>query len=174
MQIFQSAIIIFTIFIMGVSFSNAQEKNDKMLIGIITSLDLQKGPYAEWYNEFSNDYQVDNTSLEGLNRLMEGVEVKIVMGTWCHDSKREVPRFYKIFSTRNIPEAQVEMIALNRKKQSPNAEIYNMAITNTPTFIFYKNGEELNRIVETPVESLEKDLVKILKGQAYRNSKMLE
>ena len=37
MQIFQSAIIIFIIFIMGVSFSNAQEKNDKMLIGIITS-----------------------------------------------------------------------------------------------------------------------------------------
>ena len=36
MQIFQSAIIIFIIFIMGVSFSNAQEKNDKMLIGIIT------------------------------------------------------------------------------------------------------------------------------------------
>ena len=66
------------------------------------------------------------------------------------------------------------MIALNRKKQSPNGEINNMAITNTPTFIFYKNGEELNRIVETPVESLEKDLVKILKGQAYRNSKMLE
>jgi hypothetical protein len=30
----------------------------------------------------------------------------------------------------------------------------------------------MNRIVETPVESLERDMVKILSGQDYRHSKL--
>jgi thiol-disulfide isomerase/thioredoxin len=101
--------------------------------------------------------------------LLEGVEIKVVMGTWCHDSKREVPRFYKILSHKTD---NIEMIALDRKKQSPNGETDAMAITNTPTFIFYKNGKEMNRIVETPVDSLERDMIKILSGKEYRHSKM--
>ena len=31
-----------------------------------------------------------------------------------------------------------------------------------PTFIFYRNGEELGRIVETPEDTLEKDLAEIV------------
>ena len=46
------------------------------------------------------------------------------------------------------------MIALDRKKQTLNGETNGMEITNTPTVIFYKDDLEMNRIVETPVESL--------------------
>lgn len=91
------------------------------------------------------------------------------MGTWCHDSKREVPGFYKILDQNA---ENIEMIALDRKKQTPNGETNGMEITNKPTFIFYIDGLEMNRIVETPVESLERDMVKILSGQDYSHSKM--
>ena len=158
--------------IMSVSICNAQEKNNEMLLGVITSADLQKAPYESWYNKGNNEYQVDEASLENLKTLMKGVDVKIMMGTWCHDSKREVPRFYKMLSVSGISEGQVEMIALDKKKKAPNGEIDNIEITNTPTFIFYKNGQEMNRIVERPVESLEEDLVKILKEKPYRHSKI--
>jgi tetratricopeptide (TPR) repeat protein len=36
-----------------------------------------------------------------------------------------------------------------------------------PTLIVYENGLELNRINESPVESLERDLLKILRKEAY-------
>lgn len=151
----------------------AQENKTEDLLGVISKADLQKGPYATWYNENDQAYQVDQAALVGLDQLLEGVEVKIIMGTWCHDSKREVPRFYKILSNVATGEDKAEMIALDRKKQAPNNETEGMGITNTPTFIFYKDGKEMNRIVETPVESLEKDMVKILKGETYKHSKLL-
>ena len=152
--------------------TSAQENKTEMLLGVITKQDLQEKPFASWYNASSDGYNVDEASLKNLENLIKGVDVKIVMGTWCHDSKREVPRFYKILSSQGIAESQVEMIAVNTKKHAPNGETDNMAITNTPTFIFYKEGVELNRIVETPVEALEIDMMKILKGETYRHSKM--
>ncbi|MDG1996461.1 MAG: thioredoxin family protein [Emcibacteraceae bacterium] len=172
MKIFRSIVMLVITLISSVSIGNAQQTSNEMLLGVITSADLQKAPYESWYNKENDDYEVDETSLENLKTLMKGVDVKIIMGTWCHDSKREVPRFYKMLSVSGVSEKQVEMIALDRKKMAPNGEIDNMEITNTPTFIFYKNGQELNRIVEKPVESLEKDLVKVLKKQPYRHSKM--
>lgn len=155
------------------SSSLAQENKTENLLGVISKADLQKDPYATWYNENDQAYQVDQAALSGLDQLFEGVEVKIVMGTWCHDSKREVPRFYKILSNVAAGEDKAQMIALDRKKQAPNNETQGMEITNTPTFIFYKDGKELNRIVEIPVVSLEKDMMKILKGEAYKHSKLL-
>jgi thiol-disulfide isomerase/thioredoxin len=161
-------ILIMVVAIWGMtSFSaNAQ---DEMLLGVISKADLQQTPYAAWYTENDQNYQVDSAALSGLDELLSGVEIKIVMGTWCHDSQREVPRLYKILSSYN---ADTEMIALDRKKQAPGNEIDDMGITNTPTFIFYKDGVELNRIVEVPVESLEKDMIKILQKSPYKHSKM--
>jgi hypothetical protein len=64
------------------------------------------------------------------------------------------------------------MYALDRKKLSENSEATSMNIQNTASIIFYKNGVELNRIVERPVVSLEKDMMAILSGKNYRHSKM--
>ncbi len=142
------------------------------LFGVISSSDLQNAPYNEWYSTNYSDYQVDQAALASLDNLLDGIEVKIIMGTWCHDSKREVPRFYKILSSLNGASIEDQMIALDREKKAPNGEIDGMGITNTPTFIFYRDGQELNRIVEVPIESLEKDMAKILKGEDYRHSKL--
>lgn len=166
-----SRIVALIIFAVGLPMSGiSQEKSDDLL-GVITVSDLKMGPHATWFEKNDQAYKVDRASLAGVDALLEGVEIKVVMGTWCHDSKREVPRFYKIL--KDASGADVEMIGLDRKKQAPNDEIDGMGITNTPTFIFYKNGEELNRIVETPVESLEKDMMKILNGADYTHSKLL-
>ena len=43
-------------------------------------------------------------------------------------------------------------------------------IQRTPTFIFFKNGVEIGRIVETPRDSLENDILKIVSGQEYKHS----
>ena len=33
-----------------------------------------------------------------------------------------------------------------------------------------KNGKEINRIVEFPIETIEKDIYKILSGNEYKNA----
>ena len=45
-----------------------------------------------------------------------------------------------------------------------------MNIHHVPTFILYQNGIEVNRIIETPVESLEKDLIAIIQAKKYSSN----
>ncbi len=157
----------------GLSLS-AQAKQDENgdLLGVISKEQLLNEPYASWYIESDQAYTVDEAALAELKAMLDGVNVKIVMGTWCHDSKREVPRIHKILSFAGVNQSAIEMIGVDRNKQLASGEIDGLGLTNTPTFIFYRDGLELNRIVETPVESLEKDMVKILTGAEYRHSKM--
>ncbi|MEM1407485.1 MAG: hypothetical protein AAGG59_11970, partial [Bacteroidota bacterium] len=50
---------------------------------------------------------------------------------------------------------------------SPGREESGQNIHRVPTFIFHKNGEEIGRIVESPKESLEVDMLKIVTGENY-------
>ncbi len=165
-------IVLLSVWGMNGAVGQEHRESNVDLLGKISKEDLQQAPYAEWFDEGVKNYQVDRDALSGVEDLLDGIDVKIVLGTWCHDSKREVPHIYKILEGANLAADKITMIALDRKKQAPDGEIDGMGITNTPTFIFYRGGNELNRIVEKPVESLEKDIVRILKGEEYRHSKL--
>jgi thiol-disulfide isomerase/thioredoxin len=97
---------------------------------------------------------------------LEGVDLLVFMGTWCEDSQRELPHFYKILDHLGIPESRLRVVALDnhpdRRKTSPDGAEQGWNIDYVPTFIFLKNGKELGRIVETPLASLERDMINIL------------
>lgn len=84
------------------------------------------------------------------------------MGSWCSDSQREVPRFYRIMDDAGITNDKIELISVNREKKVPGMDINNLRIERVPTFIIYDGIKELGRIIETPAETLEKDLLRIL------------
>jgi len=96
------------------------------------------------------------------------------MGTWCGDSKKEVPKLYKVLEACNFPEEQLTVIAVNRSadmyKQSPKHEEKGLNIHRVPTIIFYKDGKEINRIVEHPVKSFEKDIQNIVTVNTYKSN----
>ncbi len=83
------------------------------------------------------------------------------MGTWCSDSKREVPRFYKIIKLINYDENKIELICVDRKKEVTNYDVSNYDIKYVPTFIFLKDEKEIGRIIESPKQKLEEDLLEI-------------
>ena len=84
------------------------------------------------------------------------------MGTWCHDSKREVPRFYKILNTLDYDQTNLQIIGLKKDKKGFFNDYSYYKITNTPTFIFFKGGNEIGRITEKPTGSLELQIQLIL------------
>lgn len=141
-------------------------------MGKISPVDLQKETYGVWYKKNQDNYEVEADPATQLLPLLQDVKVKIIMGTWCHDSQRQVPRFYKILDSIKADLTQIHMIAVDMEFSAVGHDISALGITNTPTFIFYRGGQEINRIVEVPVESLEKDMLAILRGQGYRHSKM--
>jgi hypothetical protein len=109
---------------------------------------------------------VDSSVLAELNGRLNDVSITIITGTWCSDSRVELPAFFKIIDYLRYPEEKLTMIAVNEEKEIPGSSIldkYNLELV--PSFIFYRNGSELGRIQEMPEESLEKDMVRIVTGQ---------
>jgi thiol-disulfide isomerase/thioredoxin len=135
-----------------------------ILLGKINREGLEKAPYAGWFNPAYQKYNVDKTSLSNVN--LKGVEIKLFIGTWCSDSQREVPRFYKLLDQLGYSSKKVEMVGLDnhpdRRKTSPDGSEKGWKIEYVPTFIFLKDGKEIGRIIESPMASLEKDLAGIL------------
>jgi len=139
------------------------DKTDKpMLIGHTTLEVFNDTSFSWWWNSEYNMYDVDRVDVEKLKVKLEDVDIKIVMGTWCSDSRTEVPHFYKILDEINYPNGKVTLINVNRDKQGLENEVEGLDINFVPTFIFYKAGEEIGRIIEMPYETLEKDMIELV------------
>lgn len=151
-------------------FSGYAQTEEEMLIGEISVSDLKEAPFSDWYEESYNTYNLEDLKSDELNRLLKGVKIKIFMGTWCSDSQQEVPHFYKILDELKFKPKNIELIAVNREKTTPDSFEKGLDIQRVPTFIFFKEGTELGRIVEYPIESLEADMLKILSGAEYAHA----
>lgn len=139
------------------------EKSGKpMLLGICDRTAFADTSFAWWFNSEFDNYTVDSVVLKDVSDKLKDVKITIVMGTWCSDSRREVPRFYKILDALNYDQKNLTLICVDRKKTAPTEDVDKLDIKSVPTFIFYKDDVEIGRIIETPKETLEKDLIKIM------------
>ncbi|WP_224489648.1 thioredoxin family protein [Robertkochia flava] len=149
---------------------NAEPAQEQMLLGTQERAALEEAPYKGWYQANYKEYTPDAEFVEKLKPLVEGVKITVFMGTWCEDSQREVPAFFKLLDELQVSEEAVTLITMNREKTTPENLEKGLEITNVPTLIFTKNGKELNRIVEFPIDTLEEDMYKILSGQEYKHA----
>jgi hypothetical protein len=74
------------------------------------------------------------------------------------------PGFFKVLDHVEFPAETMKLVMVDRDKKSGTDAEDGKNIHHVPTFIFYKDGMELGRIVETPIESLEDDIFNILIG----------
>jgi thiol-disulfide isomerase/thioredoxin len=135
------------------------------ILGYFNPERLTHYPYSTWYLKGFDDYQLNT---DALNKLLDinkdELSIKIVMGIWCPDSRREVPRFMRVLDAWQFPLTKVTFIGVDDAKQSPVGEYLKLNIERVPTFILYKNNIEAGRIIENPTTSLEQDMVNILTG----------
>nr|MDA3780969.1 hypothetical protein [Bacteroidales bacterium] len=113
--------LVFLFFILPI-FAFSQEKSnvvydenagEDILLGNFTKQDIKQKPFIDWYNIEYNNYTVDVNELENLDldELQNSV-INIIMGSWCGDSKREVPRFYKILEYLKFDNNNIKAIAV--------------------------------------------------------------
>ncbi|WP_298494241.1 thioredoxin family protein [uncultured Algibacter sp.] len=173
---------ILIIFLLSLHFSFSQDlnhieldkKGNEILLGEINKKGLTSNSFNTWFSKNYNDYLVHKAITKKLKDSLKDYKIKVFLGTWCGDSKKEVPRFYKVIEAAKFPENQLQVIAVNRTKdaykQSPNHEEEGLNIHRVPTFIFYKKGKEVNRIVEHPKETLERDMLSIVTDNKYTSN----
>lgn len=146
-----------------------------MLLGTVDVAALQAEPFGEWFQSGYDDYTPDAKTLDALKQQgADGRHLTIFFGTWCGDSRREVPRLMRLLDVAGWPEDQRRLVAVDRSddwhKRSPDGEEQGYEVYRVPTIVIEQNDQERGRIVEHPVLSLERDLLSILHQDGYQPS----
>lgn len=109
----------------------------------------------------------DAAASQALASVQSGADVTIFLGTWCGDSRREVPRLWKAIQLAggSVP-FEIHYVGVDREKKEPVAPVTNNDVRYVPTFIVQREGREVGRVVEESPNGIEKDLLALLTGQA--------
>ena len=139
------------------------EKNgEPLILGYCPVSEMNDSVFFNTWTPEYNNYQPDFETLDKLEGKLDGVMIQIVFRSTCSDSREQLPRLFKILNELNYDLNSITLIGVNREKKGLSNEAEGLDIQFVPTIIFYKDGSEIGRIVETPAESLEKDLLKII------------
>jgi hypothetical protein len=165
--------LFFLLLLLALSLSYAQEKSKivtdektgkNMYMGFGDKSVFKDTAFSTWYDAEHDVYTPDTKVLEAITpEMMKDVKLTIVLGTWCKDTKREVPRLMKIFETIKYDDKNINFIFVNRDKKNPFGDIEALNVKHIPNIIFYRGEKELGRIIEAPEDTLEKDLLKFIK-----------
>ena len=171
-------ILLLTITTMLIGCTSSKDKNlnqtvthedSIMLLGEVNRDGLKMDAFDSWFGPGYNDYQPKPEVIKELKPLMKDVEITVFLGTWCEDSHRDIPDFFRVLDEVGFNESKLTMYAVDEEKVTPEKEVLAYDIKQVPTFIFYRDGEEINRIVEYSMYSLEQDMLDILSGKNYIN-----
>ena len=126
--------------------------------------DISRTELLESHEVFKRNYDAHEVTA-GIDGLPADLKVKILFGTWCHDSEREVPRMLKLLAASGVKEENISLISLDIRKEEPEGRAKALDVRFTPTFIFFSDGIELGRIVERPNGELQSDLRTLIFGE---------
>jgi len=131
------------------------------MVGQCKKIDFENELCSSWFFEEYNNYNPDPAIIALLKEQVP-VPGLIFLGTWCSDSQREVPRFFKIVELAGWCPDNYDIYCLDRKKSVPGVDVAAYNIEFVPTFIFFDGESELGRIIETPTTTIEGDVLKII------------
>ena len=155
--------LILLLFFAGfITETSAQDTDNDYLTGSVTLQELKTDTlFSDIFAQEFKNYRVSHT--KKISELLNNINIKIVLGTWCHDSQIQVPRFLKVVSEAGYDLNKIEILAVNKKKELPGQKHQTLNIKRVPTFIFTNgNGTEIGRIIESPDKTLENDLIALL------------
>ena len=111
--------------------------------------------------------EIDREAAVALASVEPGAEVTIVLGTWCSDSGREVPRFWRALDeVGGLVPFEIGYLAVDREKEEPAELLAGLDLEYVPTFLVRRGGEEVGRVVESAPGGIERDLLALLTGES--------
>ena len=134
----------------------------KIIKGLFDRDVFKNDTLCSWFKYNYDSYALDSASIIEMKPLLNEFHFIVVLGTWCGDSKREVPKQLKIFDVAGVAESKIMIFGVDRSKKSPDGTTDKYNVLRVPTLIVMKGGEEVGRIVENPRTSQEKDLLHLL------------
>ncbi|RPJ70852.1 MAG: hypothetical protein EHM24_14255 [Acidobacteria bacterium] len=133
------------------------------LTGHVTRSALEN--YETWKALRAEDYTPEPAAVQAIAARGRDVDTLAVVATWCPDSKRDVPRYFKILDQAGMGLDRLTLVAVDRTKKDAEGLTERYGITRVPTFVFFRGGTEIGRVVERPATTLERDIATIVAKQ---------
>jgi thiol-disulfide isomerase/thioredoxin len=136
-------------------------KDEYIEIGWLDRSVLDRSEHYQFKARFDT-VQVDQNLTALISNTSSNVNFLVFFGTWCGDSRREVPHFLKILDQCGIPSSRTKLYGVDRSKRSKDGLTDQYHIERVPTFIFLEGDKEIGRITERPEGTLEANILSIL------------
>ncbi|MFZ4414217.1 MAG: thioredoxin family protein [Bacteroidales bacterium] len=160
------AVCIFMIFSLQAQKLNKKmmdtKSNKEILNGKCNLKGLKEAEFGKIFKKEYKNYLPANEVIALLQPKMMNISFEIILGTWCGDSKEQLPRFIRILDAVKYKTKTIPFLCVDRSFKADGFDREKQNILKIPTFIIYRNNIEIGRIVETPLQTLEKDLLDIL------------
>jgi len=115
------------------------------------------------WRQIYDDFVPDPALIEIVKQALLGRRATVVFGSWCDDSKNNVPLFLKIVDALAVPEFEVVYLAVEKKSvDGQKYYLEGLRVEKVPTFIFFIGENEIGRIIENPRESILQDMLQIV------------
>lgn len=145
--------------------ATSEAAGDHVLVGKVTREQVENAVPAWVGNTVGSE--IDPQAAVALADVAPGAEVEIYFGTWCSDSAREVPRFWRALDeVGGVVPFTIVYEAVDRAKNRPKELVESVDLRYVPTFIVRRDGHEVGRIVEHAPHGIETDLLALLTGKA--------
>jgi cyclophilin family peptidyl-prolyl cis-trans isomerase/HEAT repeat protein len=138
---------------------------DPLLVGDVTADQLFE---LEAWSPAADDPPLDPEALARLRASADGARLVTVLGTWCHDSVREVPALLRVLA--EVDGLDHRMVAVDRTKRLPrDDELASLApggvVDRVPTvFVLDRDGRLRGAVVESADGPWERRLADLLEA----------
>lgn len=154
--------LLFILFGSILIFSGSVSAQNSDLLGPTTEQEIRE--QHRIFDIYTKRYQPEEAAVQYLSSVQDSVTIYVLFGTWCHDSKREIPALFKTLELADNENIRVEYTAMSRQKTDPTNAYERWDLKYTPTMIVVRNGKEVGRFVEESESNLESELVQILRS----------
>jgi thiol-disulfide isomerase/thioredoxin len=156
--------ILCSIYSCKVMAQNEQKKDTEVIhLSDFQRHNLNNNTVYPWYLPAYQAYTPDISVLRPLYSIKKSITVTIYGGSWCDDTHALLPVFYKVADAISMDSSSIKLIGVDRDKKAAHGEEKDMNITKVPSFIFYYDGKEVGRIVESVQKTMEQDMAAIYK-----------
>jgi thiol-disulfide isomerase/thioredoxin len=110
---------VFFLLIGCIAFSSVSAQSNRNILGACTRDSLLQEPFKSWFQKNYDAYRPDESVVAKLKKIpAKDFSVEIFFGTWCGDSRRDVPRFYKIADAIGLPETLASVSNINKDRKA--------------------------------------------------------
>jgi hypothetical protein len=135
---------------------------NKVLVGRINEMLLANDSAFLWFFTGVNRYKPDTAWTKYISYYRDSFDVVAFAGTWCLDTKRLLPQFYRVMMASSYPMNRIKLYGLDHQLHGLGDAAQQYDIDKVPTIVLIHKGKVIGKIEDKVHRSMEADMVSIL------------